>query len=177
MSLADSGSGGGSSTDGSSSDEEGDEPEAGSCNAWKVSYCRAVAECGSVQEKRDCEDDVGYVVCQSDAPFGACQKKFDTIAKKKRCGDWPKACEPRDLADRSSPVQVCQLFHRAICEWRQFCNPLVTLEECEIALETSEPCSEYLAVLPNAEACLDVYGVLSCGERVPEECATKQILR
>ncbi len=176
------GTGGGSSSSGGSGGAGGTGGTTttttdGTCNAWKVSYCAAVALCGSVEEKADCEDRVGYVVCRDGAPFASCQDKLDAIKNTSQCGSWPDDCEPEDIADRSSPNEACIKLYSGICEWRQYCSPLTSVDDCRQQLDSDAPCSSYFAVNPDtADMCIKGYQVVGCGESIPAECATDQFL-
>jgi hypothetical protein len=183
LGCAQPGMGGGSRDDGA--DESGTEPSEdsrddgvdGTCSAWKVSYCGAVEHCGSVSERNECESDVGYVRCLSAAPVASCQEALDAVVSEDDCSDWPKACEPSDIADRAEPAAACQRLHAQKCEWLLYCGSQTSLEACEATLEASEPCSSFTAVLPAADACLDRFATLQCDEPVPSECTTEQVLR
>ncbi len=171
------GSGASASADGGG---EGDdfEAEPGSCNDWKVSYCDAVDECGSVREKSQCQGDVGYIACLADAPFATCATQLAQIAKNGACEKWPDGCEPEQIAERTDPYVVCVQLYRAVCEWRQYCNPLTTIEDCEMAMEAAAPCSGYYSRVPDvAQACIELYSSLSCGESIRPECVTDQFLK
>lgn len=172
------GGGGGSSGDSSADDSDEEyEAEEGSCNGWKVAYCEAVDLCGSVEERTRCHDAAGYVVCKSDAAFASCQTKLEAIQRESECSDWPEGCEPSDLADPTDAFTACRRVYRGICEWRQYCNPLTTVDDCEAEMETQVPCSSYYAVNADvAETCIAGYQVVGCGEYVPNECITDNFL-
>jgi hypothetical protein len=166
-------------------DESGEDGEdgsddliaAGTCAAWKVSYCGAVEHCGSAREARECEDNVGHVRCLAAAPYPSCQEQLDTVVSDDECDDWPKDCEPRDIADRTEPSAACKQLHAQKCEWLLYCGSQTSIETCESTLEAAEPCSAFTAVLPAAEDCIERFLTLQCDESVPSECATEQILR
>lgn len=172
-------------TDGAdeSTHDEGDEDDDnaavqdGTCSAWKVSYCEGVDLCGSVTEKNDCKDDVGYVMCLQGAPYAACQDKLDEVVAEDKCEDWPKSCGPKDIADRKDPTAACKQLHAQKCEWLLYCGGQTSIEECEATLEAAEPCAGFTAVLPAAPDCIDRFAVLQCDEGVPNECATEKLLR
>lgn len=175
------GAGGGSGSSASTDDgSDGDdfEAEPGSCNDWKISYCDAVDQCGSVQEKSQCHDDVGYITCMDDAPYAGCAPKLAKIAKDGACEKWPDGCEPEEIAERTDPYVACLQLYQAVCEWRQYCNPLTTIEDCEMAMEAAAPCSGYYSLVPDmARACIELYSSLSCGESIRPECVTEKFLR
>lgn len=156
----------------SSEEEPGEDGEwpAGSCEAWKVSYCRAMDQCGAFGQSSDCELDVGYVQCAEDADFASCQKKIDRALKKKSCESLPRGCGPQQIADRTGPGAICQALRQEICEHSLYCGTELSLETCLASLELQAPCSEYTAVLPEAEECLRSYQRLSCGATLPSAC-------
>lgn len=158
-------------------DEDDDAVQSGTCAAWKVSYCEAVDQCGSVAEKNECKLDVGYVQCLADAPYAACQDKLDAVVEDEACDDWPKRCEPQDIADRRTPTAACKELHAQKCEWLLYCGAQTSLEECVATLDAAEPCTAFTAVLPAAQECSDRFAVLQCDEAIPSECATEKLLR
>lgn len=157
------GSGGASTGNGDAPDREPVEP--GSCNAWKVSYCDAVTRC-SFGARQECEADVGYVMCQDDAPVGACAEALDEAS----CGKMPKDCTPADIADRTLPTAVCRALHEEICEWSLYCGYEYSLEGCQVNLARTQPCHEFTAVLPGYEECLAAYRTLPCDVATPPGC-------
>lgn len=144
--------------------------EPGSCDAWKVSYCKAVRACNAFETYDACAERVGYVRCLDDAPFGKCQKALDAAVEKEKCEDLPKECGPMDLADRKEPVAACRSLYQAVCEWAFFCGIEVSEESCRQGLEISAPCANFTAVLPSAKKCIDAYKILGCFEPQPEIC-------
>lgn len=160
------GSGGtGGDDDDDDVDPDREPPEPGSCNSWKVSYCDAVARC-SFGTRKECETDVGYVMCLEDAPFGECAEAIDEAS----CGDMPAQCDPADIADRTLPTAVCQELQKEICEWSLFCGYDFSLEGCEADLARAQPCGEFTAVLPGYEECLADYKTLPCDVQLPPSC-------
>lgn len=148
---------------GSGSDLE--PPEPGTCNAWKVSYCKAVARC-SFDSRAKCETDVGYVMCLEDAPFGACAKALDEA----KCDEMPDHCGPQTIADRTLPTSVCRDMQREICEWSLYCGYEFSLEGCQATLAQAQPCGEFTAVLPGYEQCLLDWRTLPCDVQMPPSC-------
>lgn len=169
---------GGSQSDGDADDSEmgganpGPTPnvEPGTCDGWKVSYCKAVRACNAFETYDACTERLGYVRCLDDAPFSRCQKEIDAAVEKNKCEDLPEDCETVDIADRKEPVRVCRLLYQAACEWAFFCGIEVSEESCRQGLEFSNPCSNFTAVLPGADQCVDAYKVLGCFEPQPEIC-------
>lgn len=163
-----SGSNGGS---GSPSEPEDPDVEEGTCDAWKVSYCKAVARCSSFERRQECEDDVGYVICFPDADTAGCQKEIEAALDDDACEELPTDCGPNELADRTEPFAACRDIYEAICEWNIACTLFESLDGCITRLETDAPCSDYTAALyPNVEPCIEAYRRLSCGDSPPAEC-------
>lgn len=170
--------GGGSSTGGGSSSDGGDRPDvtAGTCDAWKVAYCEAVNECGTVRERADCKNRVGYVQCLDGSEFARCEKELLAVTKGSACRKWPDGCEPENLADRLEPYAACQRLHEAECRLLLSCGSEFTLDGCFARIERDEPCSKFFAVLPNAQECIEYISAMSCDEALPAECVTSEIL-
>ncbi len=146
-------------------DGEGPDAEPGSCNAWKISLCDAVTRC-SFNTEEECETDVGYVMCQDDAPLARCARELEDAD----CDELPKDCEARDIADRSLPGQVCQDLQEASCEWSLTCGYELSLESCLANQAAAQPCSEFTAVLPGYEDCLEAVRFLPCDGTLPASC-------
>lgn len=153
-------------------DEEDDDPEVekGSCNAWKVSYCHAVDECGAFGDEKDCETDVGYVVCHEEAPYAKCQKDIESALKQNACKKLPDDCGPKDIADRREPTLACERIYEAICEWSFYCGTELSVESCLASLQASTPCGGFTAVLPGVDECIAAYRSLGCGDPSPDIC-------
>lgn len=161
--------------DGGDDGEGGYEAEPGSCNAWKISYCEAIEQCSAFATQQDCQVDVGYVRCLSDAPVERCGEEIDAALKKDACEELPTDCTPQQLADRTVPRQLCQDIYQELCEFDFFCGATVSTETCVASLETSTPCTSFTAVLPQGENCVAAIRRLSCGDALPQECV--EVLR
>ncbi len=145
--------------------DDGPTADPGTCNAWKISFCDASTRC-SFNTEEECEADVGYVMCKADAPFAACAEALDDAD----CDELPKGCDPRDIADRSLPTQVCQDLQAATCEWSLTCGYELSYESCVASQAQAQPCGEFTAVLPGYEDCLAAYRTLPCDGTLPESC-------
>lgn len=144
--------------------------EPGSCNDWKISYCEAVESCSAFSTQKECEVDVGYVRCAQDAPFGSCRARIDKALAEGACDELPTDCDPVEIADRSVPASECGDIYGAICEFGYFCGAELSIESCLASLQASSPCSQFTAVLPQSEACVDAISVQGCGDPLPAIC-------
>ena len=161
------------SSKGSSATTPGDEssPEEGSCDAWKISYCDAVAACESFADREECENDVGFLVCHPEAPIARCQKEIDAALDADECRELPGAeCTPERVADRSYAVAACQAMHQEVCEWSLFCGIEQSYESCLANQDAADPCTEYFAVWPGIDPCLQGLSRLACNEPLPDVC-------
>lgn len=140
------------------------------CGDWKIQYCRAVKACGAFGQDSDCELDVGYVECAADAEMAACASEIEKALEADECADLPDDCDPEEIADRTRPAELCDRIYDAICEWSLFCGAELSLDSCRASLELENPCVEFTAALPEAEACETTYRTLACGEGLPEPC-------
>jgi hypothetical protein len=163
------GSAGGTASGGSESEPDPDVVE-GSCDAWKVAYCKAIAACSAFESEKDCQIRVGYIACLGDAPLGSCEKKIKTALSDKKCDDLPSGCDPPDVADRSVPTRACKDLYQAICERSFFCGFETSIETCEESLELSQPCSSFTALLPTFDDCLARVQEQSCQDVSPDSC-------
>lgn len=144
--------------------------EPGSCNDWKISYCEAVEECSAFSTTEECQIDVGYVRCASGAPFKDCQERIDAAVSEGACSELPDDCNPAQIADRTVPQQACKDIYGAICELGFFCGSELSIESCLASLQTSTPCEQFTAVLPESEECIDALSVQACGDPLPPIC-------
>jgi hypothetical protein len=146
-------------------DGDGPNAEPGTCNAWKISLCDAVTRC-SFDTQEECETDVGYVMCKADAPVGRCARELEDAD----CDELPKDCDARDIADRSLPQKVCQDLQEASCEWSLTCGYELSLEACLANQASVQPCSDFTAVLPGYEDCLEAVRFQPCNGTLPASC-------
>jgi hypothetical protein len=160
------------SEESSDRDRESVQPSAepGSCNDWKISYCEAVEECSAFSTTEECQIDLGFVRCASNAPFKDCQERIDAAIAGGVCSDLPTDCNPEQIADRTLPAQACQDIYGAICELGFFCGSELSFESCLASLLTSTPCDQFTAVLPESEQCIDALSVQACGDPLPPIC-------
>jgi hypothetical protein len=141
------------------------------CDAWKVSYCKAVSKCASFELRDDCESDIGYAICSETAPVQECTTSIDAALKANACDELPSDCGPKAIADRTEPTKACREIYTAICEWALYCSASESIDSCVAKLEVDNPCADYTAALyPNLDACVSAYGTLNCGEAPPLEC-------
>jgi hypothetical protein len=162
------GSSGGGATGGRSASDPDVDP--GSCDAWKVAYCNAVAACNAFESEESCKVRVGYVQCLEDAPVGDCADEMDAAVEKERCEDLPQDCGPSDIADRTYPNRACNDLYEAFCERSLFCGTASDLESCQSGLNATDPCSSFTAVLPTYDDCLAGVKELACQEQTPASC-------
>jgi hypothetical protein len=151
------------------------EGDPGTCDAWKISYCDAIEQCSAFATHEDCQVDVGYVRCHEDAPLGSCEEEINEALADDDCQALPSDCTPQEIADRTVPAQICRDIYTALCEHDFFCGVTVSIETCVGALQTSSPCSEYTAVLPQGEDCPEAIELLACGDGLPAVCV--EVLR
>lgn len=158
--------GGGDSSGNGDSDGDG-----ASCNDWKVAYCEALEECSAFSSRDECENDVGYVVCKEGAPVGKCHSEIRSALREGACSALPGSeCTPEEVADRTAPKAACEALHAEVCELQLYCGLTYTTEECRSELSAADPCSNYYAVWPGIDACLEAYPKLGCHDSLPEVC-------
>lgn len=155
----------GGSGRGNSDDPQDTDSPPGSCNAWKIGYCNAVTRC-SFESREQCELDVGYLMCRDDAPLGACIERMSEA----ECSAMPSDCRPAAIADRTLPTEVCRELQAEHCEWSLYCGYEFSLEGCQVNLAAAQPCTEFTAVLPGYEQCLEEYRTLPCNGQLPASC-------
>jgi hypothetical protein len=159
--------GGGSASGGSGSDPDVDE---GTCDAWKVTYCKAVKACSAFETEAECEIRIGYIECLEDAPVGSCEEKINDALSAKKCEKLPTGCDPAEIADRSEPKKACEDLYYAFCERSFFCGFESSIDGCVNGFELSQPCSSFTAVLPTYDTCLGEVLDQSCEDPTPESC-------
>lgn len=169
------GPGGGAAETPEGEDEDADDDqeytaEPGSCNAWKISYCKAIDECDAFSSQEECEIDVGYVRCLDSAPVAKCVDDIDSALEKNKCGNLPSECTPEYIADRTIPTALCGEIYRAMCDFNVFCGLETSVESCISAMNVGAPCTEFTAAWPGAEVCPDLIDQMGCNAQIPSEC-------
>jgi hypothetical protein len=164
------GGGEGSGTDGGGSREFQYDAEAGTCDGWKVRFCEAFVHCGH-GTLDECVHTAEFVECHSDSPFQECEKQFEKVIKEKDCALFPTGCYPRDIADRTAALTLCQDVQEAACEYDFFCGFSFNLETCITETSHLYQCSRRLSAVPGAEACVTDLNRAGCGDSLPEVCA------
>lgn len=165
--------GSGSSDSGGDSSDDEDDADASetACNDWKVAYCDALEQCESFSSRDECENDVGFVVCKASAPVEVCRTEIRAALREGSCEDLPGSeCAPEEVADRSLPKAACEALHEEVCELQLDCGLTYTAEECLAELGAADPCTDYYAVWPGIDACLEAYPQLGCSDALPEVC-------
>lgn len=164
-------SGGDSSDEGDGDGDTDSGEEGASCNDWKVAYCDALDACETFSSREECENDVGFLVCKGDAPVDRCHTEIRAALREHACDDLPGSeCAPEEVADRSLPKAACEALHQEVCELQLSCGLTYNTEECMAELGAADPCSEYYAVWPGIEPCLEAYPKLSCSDVLPDVC-------
>lgn len=157
------------------SEEEGEtlgfnyDAEPGTCDGWKVRYCEAYVLCGhgTVEE---CIFDAEFVACHRDAPYSDCEAAFQEVIDEDDCSLFPRECYPRDIADRSDALELCEAVQEAACEYDFFCGFASNLETCVTETSHYYECDERISAVPGGEACVTALNSAACGDSLPEAC-------
>ena len=147
-----------------------DAPE-GSCTSWKYAYCDAIAACSAFVSREQCELDLGWLECLSDAPLEKCEAKIRKALDDEDCDALPQDCGPKTIADRTKPTQLCEEIHAEMCEFRFFCGLEFSSDACMETLSLTEPCEKFTSFVPTAVECSEAYSKLGCEEPMPRVCA------